>query len=114
MQQPLGGASPTATVTEVLVPDRTPTLATKAQEYHYVIAGLQSDVLIANLQAEVKSLLAQLLGAPTPSTVTESLDPKNSDRMTKIELNMANWMSEMRQLQQSEQKPRTWYQALPK
>jgi hypothetical protein len=75
-----------------------------------VIAGLQSDVLIANLQAKVKSLHAQLLGAQTPSTVTESLAPETSDQMTKIESNMAlmttqftNWRSEMQHLQQSEQ-----------
>jgi hypothetical protein len=71
------------------------------------ISLTQDDVTIAQLQAEVKSLRTQLLGAHTPSTVTESSALDNvdtTDRMAKIESNMAlltsqftMWMTEVRQ-----------------
>ena len=92
-------------VTEIIVPVRGSPREQETKEYHSVIAGLQADVTIANLQAQVKSLQHQLLGAQTPSTVTESSAPESSgasDRMAKLESNMAimtsqftEWMLEM-------------------
>jgi hypothetical protein len=82
-------------ITEVLVPT-----ATRAE--------LQANATIASLQAEIKSLRTLLLGATTPSTVTESSAPEqttaNDARMATIEHNMENmtkqftmWMTELRQ-----------------
>jgi hypothetical protein len=60
-------------LTEVLIPSK----ATQ-QESQAILASVQSDVKIANLEAEVKSLRLVLLGATTPLTVTEVLVPKSS------------------------------------
>jgi hypothetical protein len=101
------------TMTEVHVPSRgarsVPATATPdTQEYHTVIAGLQADLTIANLQAEIKSLRAQLTDAQTPSTVTAYSGPETSteaSRISSIETNMAlmtqqftTWMTEVRQI----------------
>jgi hypothetical protein len=66
------------------------------QNYRSVIAGLQSDVTIASLQAEVQSLRAQIraqTGAQTPSTVTEASTHQKetpiSERMSLMETSMA-------------------------
>jgi hypothetical protein len=99
------------TVTKIIVPDRANIGHTiqPSPDYPSVIAGLQADITIANLQAEVKSLRLQITGAQTPSTVTESSAPETAqtaDRMALIEANMAlltsqftTWMSEFRQSQ---------------
>jgi hypothetical protein len=68
---------------------------------------LPADVTIASLQAKIKNLCQLLLGAQTPSTVTETSGPEPGDtaaRMSIIESNMelmthqfTLWMTEMRQ-----------------
>ena len=81
------------------------------KEYQSTIANLQSEVTIATLQAEIKQLRAQLVGAHTPSTVTEMSQPTltNTDtsRMDSLETSMAamaveftKWMTEVRHLVQ--------------
>lgn len=107
----LAGSVTTApSIMEVITQSRNssdPTVTSVSeQEYKTVITGLQSDITIANLQAEVKLLKAQLLGAQTPSTVTESSAPEppgTHDRMASIEANMeamtaqfTEWMLELR------------------
>jgi hypothetical protein len=111
----LTGASSTTspTVTEVIIPQRgthSNPSDKSAIDYNTVIAGLQANITIANLQAQVKSLQTQLLGVQTPSTVTASSAPEpevNEDRMATLESNMAlmatqfeAWMLEMRQARQ--------------
>jgi hypothetical protein len=81
---------------------------TDVRDYQKVISDLQSEIIIANLQAKIRNLQAQVLGAQTPSTVTESSAPDNRDtsnRMASIKSNMAlmsaqfnSWMTEVRQL----------------
>ena len=80
--------------------------------YRSVIATLQADVTIANLQAKIKLLRAQLLGAQTPSTVTETSypDTRANEWMISMEQSIAtmtskfsNWMVEARQLVQPQQ-----------
>jgi hypothetical protein len=112
----LTGASPTLpTVTEVIIPQRgtqSNPSDKSAIDYNKVIAGLQANITIANLQAQVKSLQTQLLGVQAPSTVTASSAPEpevNKDRMATLESNMAlmatqfdAWMLEMRQARQQD------------
>jgi uncharacterized protein with GYD domain len=86
---------------EVLVPSK----ATQ-RESQAILDSIQSDIKIANLKAEIKHLKILLIGATTPSTVTESSTPKISstnDRMSTIEKNMekmttqfTTWMTKMR------------------
>jgi hypothetical protein len=90
-----GNTNPTVTerIIEVLVPK-----ATRNE--------IQANATIASLQAEVKSLRSLLLGATTPSTVTETSAPDphtHDDRMATIETNMENmtkqfttWMTDLR------------------
>jgi hypothetical protein len=73
-----------------------------------VIAGLQANITIGNLQAEVKSRQAQLLRAQTPSTVTKLSAQEteaHADQMASIESNMermttqyTKWMGDMQQI----------------
>jgi hypothetical protein len=84
-----------------------PLLDTDIIVSHKTAPALNSANTIAKLQAEVKSLRTQLLGAHTPSTVTESSAPEHvdtADRMALLESNMASltsqftlWMTEARQ-----------------
>jgi hypothetical protein len=83
----------TAHIHEVIVPKATPN-------------EIRANATIASLQAEVKSLQTLLLGATTPSTVTETSKPPeidvNEDRISIIETNMekmtqqfTEWMNEL-------------------
>jgi hypothetical protein len=86
----------------------------EVQNYRSVIASLQSDVTIANLQAEVQNLRAQIraqTGVQTPSTVTEaSTHPKESPisaRMALIETSMASMTREFSKWMAANHNPTT-------
>jgi hypothetical protein len=94
-------APPTDTRMEVLVPSKaTP------RESQQILASIQDAVKIANLEAEIISLKTLLIGATTPSTVTETSTPdisSTNERMSMLETNMetmtkqfTTWMQEMR------------------
>jgi hypothetical protein len=91
------------------IPQQEPPSNIEITEFRSTIANLKHDVTIAQLQAEIQNLQAQLKGALTPSTVTETSIPtpntRDSDRMAVIEANMSSmtaeftkWMAEVRQI----------------
>jgi hypothetical protein len=91
-------------------PSQAPPSNVEITEFRSVIANLQQDVTIAQLQNEIQSLKAQLKGALTPSTITESSTPiptgtQDADRMAAIEASMSTmtteftkWMHEVRKI----------------
>jgi hypothetical protein len=115
----LSSTTPTPTGTEVLVRSKrqspvagkTNSEPSTTTAYENTITNLQHEVTIAQLQAEIINLKAVIIGATTPSTVTEISTPLSNikdtstadDRMTSIEINMelmtkqfTSWMAETR------------------
>jgi hypothetical protein len=116
----LSSTIPNPSGTDVLIPAKrravpaipaSPSVDAQATAYQTTIANLQHEVIIAQLQAEIQTLKADLRGATTPSTVTEMSTPMSNtqvpsstnDRMATIENNMeiltqqfSTWMTELR------------------
>jgi hypothetical protein len=115
----LSATVPTPTGTDVLIPEHRRTTRVEqpnpehvqTNAYQTMIANLQHEVTIAQLQAEIQTLKADLCGVTTPSTVTKISTPISTtqepsttvDRMATIKNNMeiltqqfSTWMTELR------------------